>query len=151
MTGSAPSRIEKKVFLRAPRKRVWKALTDPEEFSKWFGVTFAGAFQPGARLDMTTTCPGYEGIKFPITIEQMTPERTFSWRWRPGAVVNETSEPQTLVVFELEDAAGGTLLTVTESGFDRISLMHRSKAFEENTQGWDMQMASLEQHLLQAA
>ena len=33
-------RIEKKILLRAPRKRVWRALTDSQEFGSWFGMKF---------------------------------------------------------------------------------------------------------------
>ena len=47
-------RIEKKILLRAPRARVWKALTDAAEFGTWFGVRFDGPFVAGA--PMRGTC-----------------------------------------------------------------------------------------------
>ena len=95
----------------------------------------------------------YEGIPFEITIEKMEPERLFSFRWHPGAVdpgIDYSAEPTTLVVFELEPQAEGVLLTVTESGFDRIPLERRLKAFTANEQGWSMVVKLIEEYLVPA-
>ncbi len=143
-------RIEKQILLRAPRKRVWRALTDSKEFAAWFGIKFDGQFKPGTLLRGvlvgTTVDPevakaqkAHEGLKCEITIEQMEPERLFSFRWHPFAVdpsVDYSIEPTTLVTFALAEVAGGVMLTVTESGFDRIPLERRAKAFEANDGGW---------------
>lgn len=157
-------RIEKKILLRAPRKRVWGALTDSTEFGGWFGMRFNGPFSPGAEMRgviVPTTVDAevakhqkpYEGIAFEITIDKMEPERLFSFRWHPGAVDPEldyTKEPKTLVVFTLEDAPEGTMLTVTESGFDQIPLARRAKAFASNERGWTLCMTLIEKHLAYA-
>jgi uncharacterized protein YndB with AHSA1/START domain len=143
-------RIEKKVRLRHPRSKVWRALTDSQEFGKWFGAVFTEPFAPGARLQGKVTHKGYEHMTMDITIERMEPERLFSWRWHPGsAEPGETfsDEPTTLVVFELQEVPGGTLLTVVESGFDRIPLERRAKAFRDNDEGWTMQMKAIQDHL----
>jgi len=150
MKATDTDRIEKKVLLRAPRARVWRALTDAKEFGKWFGVELAGAFAAGARVQGTVTHKGYEHLKLEIAIERMEPERLFSWRWHPYAIepeVDYSGEPTTLVVFELEEVPSGTLLTVAESGFDRIPLARRAEAFRMNDQGWAAQMKSIEQHV----
>jgi uncharacterized protein YndB with AHSA1/START domain len=157
-------RIEKKILLRAPRKRVWRALTDFVEFGSWFGVKFDRPFAPGATMNgvvVPTTVNAevanaqkpYEGLPFEITIEQMEPERLFSFRWHPYAVergVDYSAEPTTLVVFTLEEAPNGVMLTVTESGFDRIPLARRAKAFTANEQGWEMVTKMLEEYLVHA-
>ena len=157
-------RIEKKVLLRAPRKRVWRALADAAEFGSWFGVKFAGPFEPGAKLRglvvPTTVDAGvakaqkeYEGTPFEITVDQMEPERLFSFRWHPFAIdpgVDYTAEPTTLVVFELEEVEGGIMLTVTESGFDQIPLARRAKAFTANEGGWSMQVKLIAQYVSRA-
>src|SRR5688572_21687161 len=106
MDQAVTDRIEKKVLLRAPRARVWRALADAEEFGRWFGVVMAGPFSPGARLKGKITHKGYEDAPFEITIEKMEPERLFSYRWHPYAIdpkVDYSSEPTTLVTFELAD------------------------------------------------
>jgi uncharacterized protein YndB with AHSA1/START domain len=154
MSTVTTDRIEKKIRLRHSRSRVWRALTDAQEFGKWFGAVFTGRFEPGARLQGKVTHPGYEHMTMDITIERMEPERTFAWRWHPGGAEPGESfsdEPMTLVVFELQEVEGGTLLTVTESGFDRIPLARRAKAFGENEEGWTAQLKAIEEHLDRAA
>lgn len=158
-------RIEKKILLRALRKRVWRALSDSTEFGTWFGMKFDGPFTPGARLrgtivgttvdaDVAKAQKEYEGMPFEITVDRIEPERLFSFRWHPGAVergVDYSQEPTTLIVFTLEEVANGVMLTVTESGFDQIPLARRAKAFEANEQGWGMVVKLIEKYLAQAA
>jgi uncharacterized protein YndB with AHSA1/START domain len=150
MSPITDDRIEKTIQLRHPRSAVWRALTDAQEFGQWFGAVFTEAFKPGARLRGRVTHKGYEHMTMDITIERMEPERLFSWRWHPGAWEpgeSVSDEPTTLVVFDLQDAPGGTLLTVVESGFGQIPLARRAKAFRENDEGWAMQMKAIEEHL----
>ena len=158
-------RIEKKILLRAARKRVWRALSDATEFGSWFGIKFEGQFTPGARVrgtivgtkvdtEVAKKQKQYEGIPFDITIERVEPERLLSFRWHPNAIergADYSKEPTTLVVFTLEDQADGVMLTVTESGFDQIPLARRTKAFTANEQGWGMVLKLIEKHLAQAA
>src|SRR5262245_16299118 len=154
MSTMAADRIEKRIHLRHPRSSVWRALTDSHEFGTWFGAVFTEPFTPGARVRGRITHPGYEHMIMDITIEEMVSERRFSWRWRPGACEpgeDVSGEPMTRVVFELTDAPGGTLLTVVESGFDRIPLARRAKAFRDNAEGWAGQMTAIEAHLGRAA
>jgi uncharacterized protein YndB with AHSA1/START domain len=156
--------IEKKVLLRASRERVWRALADSTEFGTWFGMKFDGPFAPGACMrgvispttvdaEVANAQKEYEGMPFEITIERMEPERLFSFRWHPFAVergVDYSAEPTTLVAFELEEATGGIMLTVTESGFDRIPLARRAKAFAANEGGWGMVVKLIEQYVRHA-
>src|SRR5688500_11182240 len=110
-------RIEKTIHLRAPRSRVWRALTTAEEFGTWFRARLEGEFAVGQKIGGRITYKGYEHLKMEVTVERMEPERLFSLRWHPNAVdpaVDYSSEPTTLVEFRLEDDAGGTRLTLTE-------------------------------------
>lgn len=155
-------RIEKKVLLRASRERVWRALSDYAEFGTWFGIKFDGPFVPGVRLagvvvptkvnrEVAAAQKEHEGKHFEITIEEMKPEKLFSFRWHPHAVedVDYSTEPTTLVVFELEEETDGVWLTVTESGFDKIPIERRAKAFTANEQGWGMVVKLIEEYLVQ--
>jgi uncharacterized protein YndB with AHSA1/START domain len=158
-------RIEKTILLRAPRKRVWRALADSTEFGNWFGMKFDGAFTPGARLRGTIVGTKvdpviankqkqYEGTPFEITVDRVEPERLLSFRWHPNAIergVDYSQEPTTLVVFTLEEQENGVMLTVTESGFDQVPLARRAKAFQSNEQGWGMVLQLIEKHLAHAA
>ena len=154
--------IEKKVLLRSPRNRVWRALTDSTEFGLWFGMRFERPFAPGAVMcaaivpttvntEVANAQKKYEGIDFEITIEQMEPERLFSFRWHPGAVepdIDYAAEPTTLVTFTLEEVPDGVMLTVTETGFDQIPLARRAKAFTNNEQGWSAVVKLIEEYLV---
>jgi uncharacterized protein YndB with AHSA1/START domain len=145
-------KVEKRVLLRAPRSRVWSALTEVKKFCEWFGLEPAeGAFVPGARLHMVAG-KELDGGDFDIFVEQVQPEHLFSWRWHPGSqdpTLDYSAEPTTLVVFTLADAPGGTTLTITESGFDQIPLERRAEAFTSNEQGWTEQTKLIQKYLEQ--
>lgn len=147
---SQTDRIEKSVLLRAPRSRVWRAIADAGEFGRWFGVRLEGPFAPGAAVRGRITYPGYQHLTMEVVVERMEPERLLAYRWHPNAVdpnADYSSEPTTLVEFRLEDAEGGTRLTIVESGFDRIPLSRRAEAFRANDQGWTEQARNVERHV----
>jgi uncharacterized protein YndB with AHSA1/START domain len=151
MTTTSTDRIERRIVLKAPRSRVWRALSNAEEFGNWFGVALKGrTFIAGKRTQGKITHPGYEHLTWDVLIERVEPERLLSWRWKPGAVdtaVDYSKEPDTLVEFELKDVDGGTLLTVVESGFDQVPEWRRLDAFRMNSGGWDIQMQNIERHV----
>ncbi len=137
-------RIENQVRIEAPRSRVWKALTTPSQFTTWFhATTDAKEFRAGQRVDLVSTHPGHEGTAFFFELVEVSPEHRFVWRWKSG------DEPYTTVVFELEEASDGTLVKVTESGFEHISLERRAKMFEGNTEGWKIQTRNLREYVEQ--
>jgi uncharacterized protein YndB with AHSA1/START domain len=147
-------RIERNILLKAARSRVWRALSNAEEFGDWFGVALKGkTFAAGQRVQGQITHPGYEHIIWDVLIERLEPERLLSWRWHPAAVdpsVDYSKEPTTLVVFELKEVEGGTLLSVAESGFDSLPPSRRLDAFRMNSGGWDEQMRRIEKHVATA-
>ncbi len=147
-------RIEERIYLRIPRARVWRALTDAREFGAWFGVRLDGTFAPGVSVKGTLTEKGYESVVIEISVDRIEPRRLFSWRWHPYAVdpgTDYSAEPPTLVECGLEEADGGTLLTVVESGFDGIPAARRAEAYRMHEEGWAGQMKSIERHLARAA
>ena len=146
-------RIEKKILLRAPRSRVWRAVANSGEFGEWFRAKFEGEFAEGALAHGRITYPGYEHLKMEILVERIAPDHYFAYRWHPYAVdpnVDYSSEPMTLVEFRLEDAEGGTLLTITESGFDQIPIERRAQALKMNEGGWAAQTLNIERHVSHA-
>jgi uncharacterized protein YndB with AHSA1/START domain len=143
-------RIEKQVLLRAPRSRVWRALTDAGQFGTWFGARLETGFAVGQRATGRITHPGYEHLTFELTVERMEAEQLFAFRWHPYAIdpeVDYSNEPTTLVELRLEEVPDGTLLTVVESGFDRIPAARRDEAFRMNTGGWTAQMENIRRHV----
>src|SRR5487761_450580 len=122
-------RIEKTIELKAPIARVWRALTDHREFGGWVRVKLESPFVVGQVVRGRITHPGYEHITWQATVTTMEPERP------------------TLVEFQLAPIAGGTRLTVTESGFDKIPAGRRAEAFRMNDRGWTEQMKNVARHV----
>ena len=152
MNTTVADRIEKTITLRAPRSRVWRALTDADAFGKWFGVRLESAIGKGATVRGRITIPGYEHMILEMVIENIEPERYFSYRWHPHAVDpgrDYSAEPMTLVEFRLEESAGVTTLVVSESGFDRLSPARRAEAFPLNDEGWASQLRNIERYVAQ--
>jgi uncharacterized protein YndB with AHSA1/START domain len=145
-------RIEKQIELRAPISRVWRVLTDYQEFGEWFRVKLDGPFAPGQVSRGHITYPGYEHVQWEAVVQTMDPERLFSFTWHPYAVdpkIDYSKEPATLVEFRLEKTASGTLLRLTESGFDKIPSDRRAEALRANDGGWSEQMKNIERYIAQ--
>jgi uncharacterized protein YndB with AHSA1/START domain len=151
-------RIEKRVELKAPVSRVWRALTDYREFGEWFGVKLEGPFVAGQISRGYITYPGYEHVKWEAAIQKMDHERLFSFTWAHPKSLDKadysedySKEPTTLVEFRLEKTKSGTLLVVTESGFDKLPADRRLEAYRRNEGGWTEQMKNIEKYVSQKA
>jgi uncharacterized protein YndB with AHSA1/START domain len=144
-------RIEKTIELKAPVARVWRALTDHKEFGEWFRAVLDGPFEVGKVVRGRVTYPGYEHMKWEVTVQAMEPERLFSFRWCPLAIdpdVDYSNEPTTLVEFKLEPTSDGTRLFISESGFSSLpDDERRVAAFERNSQGWEAQTRNISDHV----
>jgi uncharacterized protein YndB with AHSA1/START domain len=146
-------RLEKRIELKAPVSRVWRALTDYREFGEWFRVKLDGPFVPDRISRGQISYPGYEHVKWEATVQKIEHERLFSFTWHPYAIdskVDYSQEPPTLVEFMLEGTGSGTLLLLTESGFDKIPSGRRLEAFRMNDGGWTEQLMNIERHVRQA-
>ena len=156
-----PDRIEKRVVLRAPLARVWQAIANSQQFGTWFGIAFDGPFVAGAHLtgkitptrvdpEVAALQQPHAGKTFGFHVEAIDPMRSIAFRWHPFAIdpaIDLTQEPTTLIIFELEETEGGTRLTISQSGFDRIPLERRAKAFAANDGGWAKQTMLLAKYL----
>lgn len=147
---SGTDSIERSILINAPRERLWRALSNAEQFGSWFGVDLKGqTFAPGQRSrgQFTAGGCGHENIWFDVVVERIEPQELFSYRWHPYAVepaVDYTKELPTLVTFILKDAPdNSTLLSVLESGFDTLPKHRHMEAFRMNSGGWDAQMENI--------
>lgn len=157
-------KIKKQIVLKASRERVWRAISDSKHYGAWFGAELDGPFVAGqevrGRISPTRADPEvarlqepYKGAPWRVVVDRIEPMHLFSFRWHPFAVEPDhdySAEPMTLVTFELEDVEGGTLLTITESGFEGIPLARRAQAFESNSEGWAHQTRLIEKYLAMA-
>ena len=149
MTDNQPSVIDEGTFtvrrtirIAAPVEKVWRAVTEPEHISRWFGRTVLDGTGPGAQGTMTF--PDYGSV--PIRVEALDAPRMVSYRWGnddalghlPESVDDDTS---TVFTFTLEAVADGTELTVVETGFDRTSDAARNMA--AHGEGWVSELDKL--------
>ena len=149
-TQHSADRIEKVVELDAPVARVWSAITDYRQFGEWFRVKLDGPFKAGALSTGAMTYPGFEGSPWRATVEKMEPERLFSFRWHHSDKKSDkpsAGQPTTLVEFRLDPVAGGTRLTITESGFSSLAEPHRTEVMRGNTEGWNIQAKNIAAHV----
>jgi len=147
-------RIEKRIELKAPVSRVWRALTDYREFGEWFRVELDGPFVAGQISRGHITYPGYEHVKWEAVVQKIEPEKLFSFTWHPYGIdpkVDYSKETPTLVEFKLTKTAEGTLLEITESGFDKVPSDRRAEAFRMNDGGWTEQTRNIESYLAKAS
>jgi uncharacterized protein YndB with AHSA1/START domain len=144
---SSTDRIERSIHINAPRSRVWRAISNAEEFGSWFGANLKGqTIAPGQRVKGLITIKGYEHVAFDVMVERVEPENLLAFRWHPYAVdpkIDYSNEQRTLVTFELKDAGRGTLLSVVESGFDSVPPSRRLEAFRMNSGGWEAQLKNI--------
>ena len=153
--------IEKEVVLRVPLDRVWRAISDADEFGRWFGVRFDGPFVAGAPVTSVITPTTvddevaraqepYAGTSDTWQIVAVEPQRRLAFRWHPYAVesgIDYSQEPTTLVEFTLTETNDGVLLRIVESGFDAIPAERRVSAFERNSEGWAAQTELVRKYL----
>jgi uncharacterized protein YndB with AHSA1/START domain len=139
-------RLEKRIEILAPVSRVWKALTDSRQFGEWFQVEMDGPFVAGEAVGGQITSPGYEHLRIEIIVTTIKPSSYFSYTWHPYAVdprKDYSQEIPTLVEFWLEEIPNGTLLVVTESGFDKLPKERYADALRMNSRGWEIQLGRI--------
>lgn len=142
--------IEKSIEIKAPIERVWQALIDHRQFGEWFRVKLDGPFVAGQVSTGHITYPGYEHIKWEATIKEIAAPHRLSLTWHPYAIdpdVDYSKETPTLVEFRLESAAGGTRVTVTESGFDKVPAHRMPEALRMNEGGWEEQVKNIKAYV----
>ena len=154
-------RIEKEVLLKAPLDRVWRAISDADEFGRWFGVRFDGPFVAGTSVigtitpttvdeDVAKAQEPHAGKADAWQIVAVEPQRRLAFRWHPFGVEDDIG------LFGRADDAGGVharrhadgvLLRIVESGFDAIPAERRQSAFESNSEGWSAQTELVRKYL----
>jgi uncharacterized protein YndB with AHSA1/START domain len=147
---SSTNEIRKQLHVKAPQSRVWRAITDSAQFGQWFHVRLETPFAVGEATSGQITYPGWEHVRFTLRTEAIEPETRFAYRWHPYAVDvgrDYSAEPMTLVEFLLEPRDGGTLVTVVESGFDRLPPGRLAEAFRMNERGWAEQLDNVAAHV----
>ena len=139
--------IERQITIRAPKERVYRAITDPKQIVSWFPDAINGTLEVGA----APTIDFGKDTVYQIQVVAANPHDYFAYRWVPGNADGTNgftgdvlAVPNTLVEFRLADDPIGTALTLTESGFSTLPRVVAKKKFEENSGGWDYMLDRLE-------
>ncbi len=143
--------IEKTIEVKAPIERVWRALTDAQEFATWFGAVITTPFASGQKSGAQVEHCGVTRL-LNMTIQKIEPQHHFSFTWNPYNIdPNEDydAETPTLVEFTLEKIPGGTRLKVIESGFDQLPAHRRDVAFRAHDGGWVVQLGKVAKYVEQ--
>ena len=139
------NRIEKSIELKASVDRVWKALSDSKEFGQWFKATFEGPFEVGRVVVARMTMPGFEHHRFQVDVKALEAPHRFAFEWRsvPAQVSDQPSDAPTMVEFTVAARGTGSVVTVVETGFERLPLDKRLEAYRDNDEGWGIQLGNL--------
>ena len=144
-------RIEKAIDLAVPVERVWRAISDHEEFGAWFRVKLEAPFAVGKEARGQINHPGYEHVTWKANVMAIDPPTSFAFTWHPYGIdpdVDYTKEEPTLVEFKLTPIAIGTRLEIVESGFDQVPVHRRDAAFRMNDGGWTQQAQNIKAHVV---
>lgn len=143
--------IEKEIVLNAPVSRVWRALTNHNEFGDWFRVKLDTPFKAGEEASGPVLNPDLENITWRAVIQDIDPEQYFAFTWHPYAIdpkVDYSREVPTLVEFRLQPTKeGGTRLDFSECGFNDLPPGRVKEAFEQHEKGWTQQMKNISDYI----
>ena len=135
-----PDEVRRDLEIRAPRARVWEALTEPNQLLQWFPTK-------RAEIDLR---PGGDALewdeaKAEAVVDVIEPPGRFVFRWRPEGL----GRPFTTVSFtldELEDGAS-TRVRLVESGFASLPDQIETQSQKGNDEGWAHELQELKEYL----
>ena len=139
-----PDEVRKELEIRAPRERVWAALTEPEQLLRWFPTKRAEVdLRPGGAALLE-----WDEAKAEAVVDVVEPPGRFVFRWRPEGL----GRPFTTVSFTLESIGDGasTRVQLVESGFASLPDQHEYQSQSGNDEGWTHELEELRE-LLEAA
>ena len=137
-----PDTIERTLELAHPPERVWTALTTAEGLGTWFGHRAEVDLRVGGEIRLAWD----SGDTATLTVERLEPPTALTWSWAIYGLP-EGDPRRTRVEFTLEPTAGGTTLTMVESGFAQLPEGEHDVAFRGNTTGWTNELGELVAYL----
>lgn len=126
--------VERSIWIPAPRERVWQAVTDPEQIAQWLLPPALGARLKRDGEGTLLVCLGPMEIPFAtVELDQAL--------W----TVRTQNLPERLLTtaYQLEEQQGGTRLTVTMAGFERLPADTRQDHLEPTGTSWEKALANL--------
>lgn len=128
------AKIERSIWINAPRERVWQAISDPAQITQWFSPGTA-IQQNGDRISIRM---GETDVEVAIIVVNDPPYQ-FATRNLPEMTITTT--------YTLEEENGGTRFTVTETGLESLSPEERQTRLEQDAPAWERVLANLKAYM----
>lgn len=130
--------IERSTWINAPRERVWRAVTEPQQIAQWFLPAMPGVQMNRDDSGRLSLDMGFMIAEFAI-LEAMTPPRQVTSRSVPDLLLAST--------YTLEEENGGTRVTVTMTGFEALPEEARQDRFNLSGAAWEEALANLKAYI----
>jgi len=133
--------VVKEIVINAPVARVWKALTEPEQIIKWLMPPENFKPETGNEFKMMGNNKGVS-IPHVCKIVEIVPEKKLTYTWAVEDMLSDT-----LVTYELEDLGDKTNLTLTHSGWDKVTLVKSPATRDDYNNGWEQVIPGLKKYV----
>lgn len=131
--------IARELYIEAVPETVFDVVSRPEHVAQWWPDTAAYDVAVGASGEITFGDPEADGARVALTVLEVDPPRTFTFRWTHEAGTEPTTGSSLLVTFELTASGTGTLLRFVETGFRERGWDEATTeaTFRDHVSGWD--------------
>jgi len=137
--------IERELFIDASPETVFDVVSQPEHVAQWWPDLASYDVEVGASGEIAFGAPADGGRVFNLTVMDVDPPRTFSFRWTHEAGQEAVLGNSLFVTFALLPSGGGTLLRLSETGFREMGwdAATLETHFDEHVDGWNTFLARL--------
>jgi uncharacterized protein YndB with AHSA1/START domain len=136
-----PDEVRRELVIKAPRDRVWRALTEADQLTRWFPDKAAEVdLRPGGNAVLE-----WDEAKAEAVVDVVEPPGRLVFRWRPEGL----GRPFTTVSFTLEELGDGdsTRVRLVESGFASLPDQIETQSQKGNDEGWAHELQELKEYL----
>jgi len=131
-------KVERSIWIAAPRERVWQAITDPANLAQWLLPPALGADMKRDANDTILVSMG--GMEIPVAVlEEVDPPRYVRSYGLPDHVIS--------ITYLLEEENDGTRVTVTMSGFEKLPEDARQDRIMPSGMAWEKALANLQAYV----
>lgn len=137
--------LVREIYVDAAPEVVFEVVSSPEHVQEWWPDKASYDVRPGATGEIVFGDRETDGIAVSLTVMEVDPPRTFSFRWTAPAGEESVEGNSLLVTFDLQPQGGGTLLRMTETGFREMGweAAQLEQQYREHVTGWDFYLPRL--------
>lgn len=131
--------IERELYIDAAPEIVFDVVSNPERVAEWWPDAATYEVRPGSTGEIVFGDPDTDGKTMTLTVMEVEPPTTFSFRWTHAAHERAAPGNSLLVTFQLTPSGSGTRLRLVETGFREMGWDHGELEanFQDHVKGWD--------------